>query len=336
MSEALLPLHIDSTMISCFRSCAQKFFQEFILGRRPSATSIDLHFGAVFSRTLEHFYRQVWEQGIDPRTALDRCLIFFQNEWGDAAPTRDSSPKTKENCWDALESYVSTYPPHSDHVQPLLVSGRASFEFSFAIPLADPSFPRHPSGDPFIYVGRADLLGEHKALPVIRDEKTASRLDSNWSDHWNLRSQFLGYCWAAQQGGIPVENVVVRGIIVKKKSPCVQVEAIKPYSKMLIARWYEQLRRDLHRLVEMWEYGSRMAALSGRQIDGSSFDYNLGETCTQYGLCPYMDLCKSPNPDRWASNYVVRRWNPLERNPLPVGTSSSNPEGESATSLAPA
>lgn len=327
MTSAHLPLHIDSTMMSCFRSCPQKYFREFVEGLRPAATSIDLHFGAVFSQTLEHFYRQVWEGGIAPRTALDRCLIFFEHEWEPAPPIKESSPKTKENCWDALESYITTYPPHSDHVQPLISAGRTSFEFSFAIPLTDPSFPRHPSGDPFIYVGRADLLGTYRGSPVIRDEKTSSRLDSNWSDHWNLRSQFLGYCWAAQQGGIPVETVVVRGIIVKRKSPCVQVEAIKPYSKMLIARWYEQLRRDLWRLTNAWHRWEDL---------GEDFDFNLGETCTQYGLCPYMDLCQSPNPERWTSNYVVKRWNPLERNQLTEApTSSSTPSVAPATSPEP-
>jgi len=36
-----------------------------------------------------------------------------------------------------------------------------------------------------------------------------------------------------------------------------------------------------------------------------------------------MPLCSSPDPAAWHSTYVVKRWNPLHRNPL--GDPSSIP-----------
>jgi len=295
-------------MMTCFRSCPQKYYKEFILGLRPATTSIDLHAGAVFSSTLERFYREVWEGGAPDGVALGRAHQTFMREWGDFTMPAKDTPKTPENMWEAVCDYIRTYPPHTDHVRPYFIDTRPTFEFSFAIPLEAPEFPRHPSGDPFVYCGRADLLGQYKGLPVIRDEKTAGRLETNWAEKWDLRAQFLGYCWAARQSGLPVDTVIVRGIIITK-TLIRQVEAIKIYSDHLIDLWYKQLVRDMHRLRRCWDDGW--------------WDFNLGDTCTAYGSCAFLPMCQSAHPERWASNYVVKRWNPLDRNP--VSSVAANP-----------
>src|SRR6516225_1674525 len=244
--------HIDSTMMNCFRACPQKFWNEYVLGLRPAEQSIDLHAGAVFSATLERFYKEVFLHGANSPTALGRAYQTFTTEWGDFIIRKEKHPKTPENMWAAVEDYVRTYPPQTDSVQPYYLGDAPSFEFSFAIPLELPGFPRHPvSGDPFIYVGRFDLLGKKDGRPAIRDEKTAQRLEANWAEKWDLRSQFLGYCWALQHNGIPCNTVVVRGVIITLTS-IRQVEAVKIYPQTLIDRWAEQLRRDLIRLTAAW------------------------------------------------------------------------------------
>ena len=299
--EPILPAHIDSTMMNCFRACPQKFWNEYILGLRPAEQSIDLHAGAVFSATLERFYREVFLHDADPPTALGRAYQTFTTEWGDFIIRKEKHPKTPENMWAAVEDYVRTYPPKTDSVQPYYLGDAPSFEFSFAIPLDFPSFPRHPgSGDPFIYTGRFDLLGKKDGRPAIRDEKTAQRLEANWAEKWDLRSQFLGYCWSLQHNGIPCNTVVVRGVIITLTS-IRQVEAVKLYPQTLIDRWAEQLRRDLIRLTACWTEGY--------------FDYNLGDTCTSYSHCPFIPLCSSPTPANWYDIFEVNRWNPLNRNP---------------------
>lgn len=55
----MLPLNVDSTMMSCFRSCPQKFFREFVQGYRPAGISIDLHAGGAFALALEEVYKGV-------------------------------------------------------------------------------------------------------------------------------------------------------------------------------------------------------------------------------------------------------------------------------------
>jgi len=300
--QVILPAHIDSTMLNCFRGCPQKYYNEYILGLRPADTSIDLHAGAVFSATLERFYQEVYKNGIDTSAALARAHATFMSEWGDFVIRKEGHPKTPENMWCAVEDYVRVYPPRSDSVQPYFSGTGATFEYSFAIPLDFPDFPRHPvSGDPFVYVGRFDMLGKKDSRPVIRDEKTAQRLESNWAEKWDIRSQFLGYCWALQHFGIPCNTVVVRGVIITR-TQIRQVEAIKLYSQHLIERWFEQLGRDLRRLVACW--------------NENYFDYNLGDTCTSYSHCPFIPLCTSKQPENWYDSYEVKRWNPLHRNPI--------------------
>ena len=159
----------------------------------------------------------------------------------------------------------------------------------------------HPSGQPFLYVGRFDMLGTWSGKLVVRDEKTTTSIGASWADQWDLRSQFIGYVWACQQSGLDLDTVVARGVgILKTKIS--HAEAIKQYPKFLVERWHEQLRRDLWRIVRMW--------------DEDYFDYNLADACNSYGGCAFRTVCTSPVPERWYDQYVVRHWNPLQKNPI--------------------
>lgn len=307
-----LPLYIDSTMISCFRSCPQKFLLEFVRGFRPPGISIDLHAGGCFASAVEEVRRLVWGSGLHLSDALLRAHGRFAVEWGDfIIPEYKRTAKTYDRVWEAVEQYFKEFPPHTDHVQPYFVGSAPAVEFTFAIPLDFPDFPRHPSGEPFLYSGRNDLFGHYQKRPVILDDKTTGgSISTGWAEKWDLRSQFLGYVWAAQMAGIDCEQVAVRGIAIQK-TQIVIAETIRPYSNALVKRWFEQLRRDMWRLRKSWDEGY--------------FDYNLGDACTSFGLCIFKDMCVSPEPERWASQYEVRHWNPLGKNPIEGDPSSFAP-----------
>ncbi len=313
--QAQLPTHIDSTMMTCFRSCPQKYYREFVQGLRPAGVSIDLHAGACFASALEETRRQVWLHSKPLADALIIAQARFFQEWGDVeAPEWKRTAKTKDRVWEAVESYFAHYSPLTDHVRPYVAAdGSPTLEYTFAIPLEPTSglndgrsFPPHPSGDPFLYCGRFDMVGEYQSRPVVCDEKTTgSSIGKNWAYQWDLRSQFIGYVWACQQdGNFPdLDTVIVRGIAIQKEQ-IVHVEAIKLYSNTLISRWHNQLRRDLWRLVRCHEVGY--------------FDFNLGDACTSYGACVFMAACASAQPDTWLQDFEVRHWNPLDKNPAPT------------------
>lgn len=306
-----LPLHVDSTMLTCFRSCPRKFYHEFVLGLRPLAKSIDLHAGGCFALALETTYKGI-HNGLSLADSLDRARAAFFIEWGDfEIPPYKTTAKTPDRVWEAVEAYFTQYNPFTDEIQAYLdSSGKPTLEYTFAIPLEplggcyDESFPEHPSGDPFLYCGRIDLLGRKGGRTVIRDEKTSGKsAGANWSESWDLRSQFIGYTWACREGGIDTETVVVRGVgILKTKFDFPEAE--KVYSNFMRARWLEQLRRDLWRLRRSWDEGY--------------FDYNLGDSCTNYGNCAYMPLCTVPEDHvaSWMGEYRVQHWNPLIKNPI--------------------
>lgn len=295
----ILPQHFDSTMRSVFVSCPQKFKLEFIHGFRPPGTSIDLHAGGCFAKAVEAVYRRVWVDGNDLETAKRRALAVFLMEWGDfEPPPHKRTAKTKDRTWEAIEEYFQKWPPHEDHIQPYFkADGEPTFEYTFAIPLEDPSFPLHPNGSPFVYCGRIDALGRYEGKPVVRDEKTSGASASTyWADKWTLRGQFMGYIWAMQQLGFDIDTVVTRGVGILKTKIDLQ-EAITPYTRDQIRNWYVQLGHDLHRLVKCWNDGY--------------FDYNFGNACTDFGSCMFMDVCKSSHPESWYSNFQINHWNPL-------------------------
>src|SRR5262245_24327447 len=252
MPDLILPKHIDSTMISCARSCSQKFFLEFCHGLRPTRFSIDLHAGACFATAVETVGKCVHEHKMDLESALQRALAVFLDAWGDLEPEKDT-PKTKERVWEAVEEYFKMWPPLTDHVQPHFINGKATYETTFAIPLepaahpvdvdldeigAYTSFPLHPSGEPFLYSGKLDRLGDWRGKLVGQDEKTTTSIGAKWSDQWQLRSQYIGYTWALQQMGLLVDTIIVRGIgILKTKFTL--VEAAPMYNSFLVERWHE-------------------------------------------------------------------------------------------------
>jgi hypothetical protein len=308
----------------------RKGYNEFLLGLRPPGISIDLHAGGCFASAVEQVYRGVWEHNLNLEEALLRAQAKFFTEWGDVeAPEWKKTAKTKDRVWEAVESYFQTYSPLTDHVRPYFNhEGKPTFEYTFAIPLepawsledalgvspheADmgetvaklPSgvFPLHPNGEPFIYCGRFDMLGQYQDRPCVRDEKTTgSSIGRNWASQWDLRSQFMGYVWACQQSGIDLDTVVIRGIAIQM-TQIVHAEAIKLYAPPIIEKWHEQLRRDMWRLRKAWDEGY--------------FDYNLGDACTAYGQCQFLNACASQTPENWFTEFEVRRWNPLDRGKL--------------------
>lgn len=300
-----LPLHIDSTMMTCFRSCPRKFWLEFACGYRPPTLSIDLHAGACFALALEVVYKKIWAEGKSFDEAMVLAHAAFMIAWGDfEIPEWKKTAKTCDRVWEAVESYFYQYAPLTDHVQPFFTAdGKPTIEYTFAIPLEPlglDGFPEHPDGGPFLYSGRFDLLGSYHKRPVPLDQKTTKGFSTNWAEQWDLRSQFIGYVWACRQCGIPVEEVCIRGIAILMRD-IQHREQIKPYSQFVIDRWYEQLRRDMWRMR--------------RSFDEGYFDFNLGDACTAYGNCTFLTTCQSPNEESWLSEFEIRHWNPLEKNP---------------------
>lgn len=290
------PQVIDASMLAEFKSCPQKFARTYIEHWKPKRQSVHLHAGAAFAHGLEAARKAFYDDGIDEQEAIAhglRCLLGFYGDF----ECPDDSPKSAIRMAQALEYYFSAYPMHSDPAKPkLMPSGRRAIEFSFIEPLPI----LHPeTHEPLLYSGRSDMIVELERGIFVEDDKTTGALGASWSNQWDLRSQFTGYCWAARSAGIPVDGVLVRGIAIQKTQ--FKHEQVFTYrAPWEVERWLIQIQRDIRRMIRCWEEGY--------------WDYNLADSCADYGGCGYRQVCKANNPDEWLDMYFEQRvWDPVTR-----------------------
>lgn len=299
MKRPPFPKTIDSTMLKTFRECPRKFELEYLQHWKIKHPSVHLHAGAAFATGLEVTRREFYENQQPADIALDKGMAALMQKYGDFDP--GDSPKSLARMLGALEYYFEAFPLQTDPMQPFeWMPGRKGIEFTFAVPL---SFDHPETGEPLIYTGRSDMIGQMGDGLYIEDDKTTSSLGPAWSSQWDMRSQFTGYAWAARQSGLQIAGILVRGIsILKTKYDHAQCITYRP--EWMIQRWEHQVIRDLTRMEAMWHEGY--------------FDYNLDESCNGYSGCLFRRVCLSNNPEVWLENDYERRvWDPLAHEEKP-------------------
>lgn len=289
------PYFIDNTARDAFVACPLKWKRSFLDNLAPVEPSIHLHAGGCFAFGIEVARRAFHEQSLSESDALSRGLEALISFWGDPAFGEDTAKSLPRMIW-AFDDYFREYPLPRDTIQPLIKDGKAAVEFSFAIPLP---INNPDSGEPLVFTGRFDMLGLFNNALFVVDEKTTTALGQQWSQQWDLKSQFTGYCAAAREYGYPVVGAIIRGVgLLKEKTTFAQVLQYRP--DWQIDRWWEQLLRDVNRMVEAYTTGVYDAALS--------------EPCSQYGGCAFRRMCLSPTPEAWVEGYFTERnWDPLKK-----------------------
>ncbi len=290
------PEVLDSTIIAAFRSCPQKAQLEFFQHWKFRDPSVHLHAGAAYAKGLEEAREAFYVHGTSASDAIALGVGALLTAYGNFECPEDS-PKSATRMAGALEFYFDRYPLGVDDAIPItLPSGKRGIEFGFCEPLEID----HPeTGAPLLYSGRMDMIVEKEGMRLGEDDKTASQLGASWSRQWDLRSQFTGYCWGAERAGIPLQGFLVRGVsILKTKYDTLEAITYRP--KWMIDRWYEQLHRDIHRMIQQWERGE--------------WDFNLDHACAEYGGCPFRQVCLMSDPQRLLeTQFQRRRWDPVTR-----------------------
>ena len=302
MGRPLFPHTIDSTILSTFRACPQKFFRQYVQHYKPIAQSVHLVAGGAFASAIESARNAFYVDGRSSADAEAAGLAALIAHYGDFNCPDDSAKSVERMCG-AFEFYLAQYPLGADGANPItLPSGRRGIEFSFAEPLE----VRHPvTGAPILYTGRSDMIAERYGTGVwIYDEKTTSQLGATWGRQWEMRSQFTGYSWAARKQGIKTAGTIVRGVsILKTKYDTLEVPTYR--SDYEIDRWEAQVNRDILRMIRCWEEGY--------------WDWSLDGACADYGGCSFTNVCKSSNPEEWLpAKFQQRVWDPLARRELSV------------------
>lgn len=304
-SRDYFPTLWDSTMRGTFASCPNKFHYEYLQCLSPhEQTSIHLVFGGAFASGVEAFRKAYYkEEGNHTpenlKSAYAAGFTTIVEKWGDY-PVEGVGNKSLYTCLDCLVSYFSHFKPSFDHIQPYrFASGEPAVECSFAIPL---ELNNPITGEQLIYAGRYDMIGEYNGQLFAVDEKTTSSMGSSFLSSWDMRAQLTGYCFAAQQYGLPVAGAIIRASCVKLRDTD-HAEIITNRSPFMIEQWLEQLHRDLERAILMWKE--------------NRWDKNFDSACVAYSSrCAFTTPCSLPNPERWIpESYSYRFWNPTQEFP---------------------
>lgn len=307
--KASLPEILDSTIVNSFVECPTSFYYSFCRKLGSLYPSVDLVCGGAFARGLEVFRKDYYgPQKLGLQASLEHAMTEAIVAYGDIEVPEFKEAKSVNRVITALAAYVENYPPDRDHIQPKLApNGEPMVEFTFSVPLPI----RHPeTGNPFLYAGRFDMVGVYKDQLIGVDEKTTSQLGPTWTNKWNLRGQFTGYTWALQQHNIPVIGMMARGVSFLKTSHGF-AESLQLRPQWMVDQWYEQLLKNVERMVQAWTSGW--------------FDQNFGETCAAYSGCPFQALCTSHDPETWIpGRYGHRDWNPLSK--IPEGGETAKAE----------
>lgn len=321
MTRPPFPTVLDSTIMAAFRSCPRKAELEFIQHWKPQTPSVHLHAGAAYASGMEAarmaYYLGVHKFGThveqpegkkkiewkevpcaihDSELAVQIGIQALLTHYGNFECPEDS-PKSASRMAGALEFYFSHYRLGEDQAIPLsLPGGKSGIEFNFLEPI-DLIHPE--TGDPLLYSGRMDMMCSYENMNLGEDDKTASQLGASWPRQWDLRSQFTGYVWGAGRAGIKLDGFLVRGVsILKTKYDTLQAITYRPAWQ--IDRWYEQLLRDVKRMIAAWQEGY--------------YDYNLDHACAEYGGCQFRSICQMRDPQALLrQQFERRRWDPVAR-----------------------
>ena len=293
MPKTRTPLHdfprsVSATSLSTFKACARKSEYYTFMRWVPKEKSIHLHAGGAFASAIESARLSFYVAGTDAERAIGEGLKTLWREWGDFE-TPDKAVKTWMNCSHAYIGYFDTWPLGKDPITPLVLASGTAIEFDFTADLGI----KHPStGDPILYTGRADMLGQFQSSLWNVDEKTTSGIGPAWARKWSMRSQFLGTIWAAAQYGHKLRGTIIRGIAILKNENKT-AEHLAPANPHLVERWHESTLATVKQMIQIWKSGQ--------------FPYNFDDSCIAYNsTCEYMPLCQAQDYKKWLMYFAQR------------------------------
>lgn len=286
------PIALSSSLVSAYKQCGMKFFYEYVLNKVPISESVHLIAGAAYAKGHEVFRKIYYGEGRDFDKALQAGYKALLEEYGNFEP--NFTYKTWDRTAQAFLSFYDEYDPRTDFIEPAQINDKPAVEFSFAIPLP---YTHPDTGDPILYAGRFDALMSTGGPLFIYDDKTTGSMGPTWAKQWDLRAQFTGYQWGAEQHGYNITGVIIRGACIQK-TQTQHAQAVTTRPRWQIDRWYSDLCQVVERMLE--------------DYNNLNFEYNLDFACTMYGGCAYKPLCEAQNPAPWLKqDYTQRTWEPI-------------------------
>jgi len=303
MDKPDFPLIWNDSLRSDWVSCPRAAYWGNFLDFKSPYPNVHLHAGKAWATALE--VARMAFYGPDNLPQIDAQALGLQaliKEYGDfACPEFGSgSNKRLDRMMEAFAYYFQAFPFDKDPVQPMRKrDGSPMVEFNFALPIDAKNLLHPQTGEPILYAGRADMMATYAGSKSVYDDKTTSSLGASWGIQWQRRSQFSAYAWAAREYGMPISQIVVRGIAILKTSINHQ-QVITIRTDQHIEQWHKQVIRDIKHAIECWKE--------------DYYDYNLSDSCGSYGGCHFLQPCMSHDPLPWLKGQFVRKhYDPITR-----------------------
>ena len=317
-------LFIDnSSWIEGFSTC-YRFLQYKSLNLRvPYADKPSLNFGSAIHLALEHRYRKYKNGYVDDQyySEVGELLTKFFDEHPPAA----GEWRTLNWAMSVIKRYNERYDMESFS---LLVDDKKEpmVELSFALPLYTHTTgvwgfaTDQPPKIPIIYSGRIDLPVSVGGQTFVVDHKTTSILGPSFFERMKMSAQQKGYCWAFEQ----LTDVSVSGYIINairtKEPPAYVMYNTKQGKYTPESWWQESLQRERFLLKpgELDEWKRNTIALVEEFFHHYQSGYMPMKTtwCTQFGRCPYFDVCSMAEEDRGvmlaSGMFTDNVWSPLK------------------------
>jgi hypothetical protein len=305
----------DTTLVSTFRACEQKFYHEHILGLSGDP-SFHLTAGRAFAAGCEQVRRQFYVHQRSPDEALASGLLKMLDEYdsidiriGADNPESKLYPKSWKRLSMALKCYFGegdrsqvrtdsgSFKLGEDPYTPINTGdnsrGEPGIEFSGLLPIP----LNHPeTGQQLSFSIRFDGLCDGPFGLVGLDEKTGSSMDSLWASKWSLRGQFLNYIHVARELGYPIKGIVARGIILQKTQFHFPEGLVLPPDEVVKHCWKDTLA-TITRARDAWK--------SKRYVSA------FGDPCNAFGGCQFRQICEAGGAAKDQYDlYAISRWHP--------------------------
>lgn len=312
MAEILFPELIDNSMRKELVKCEKAAHYRYEMGLEATETTrVDLIAGKAFAKGMECMRKEFFDRGTKAKNAVERGVAAVSAAYGEFVPDK-ATTKTVQRMAGAITFYAQEFPLETDLLKPVrfpasingfLGNHAIEVQFQEEIPIEHPT-----TGKPLIYCGRFDMLAlDEQGKAWVVDEKTTSQMGDKWDNQWFLDSQVTGYCWGARRlldkigmTDVQIAGAMINGIAIRKYD--YEARRLPVFREQWeIDRWYKQMLGD----VERWITAFKL----------QFHDMALDHACAFYNNpCQFAPLCKARNPERLVDgSYVVRRWNPTER-----------------------
>lgn len=302
---------LDSTKLSSYARCPRRYFYEYVLGWALDVPSNHLIFGQGWHLALEHLY----QGNFSPSAVAEAYRIFLECYRAELSVESDQLFKGKQPDVVplALLEYLKTYAADAYEYRILAT------EVGGIVPIApDRSLAL-----------KMDLLAEDaKGIINCIEHKTGSQAGRTWEMQWATAIQIGTYLHALASAYVDRAKdakVIINGTFFYSKERKFQrIVSTRPGWAMLdwldtVNRLWSNIERDFFLLSQCGPGDTNLQAFA-----------KIPSGCTDYGGCPYFDLCTSlANPLRFVdstvsaekppiSGFKYRWWNPLEEVKQPL------------------